>query len=244
MLAAIQTYGAAAAATPAAVFPDTSEVRRGERRSFPASGNESGQGVSGAFGGIRRGLAPGGLCPAPGCRGPSEGWRGRLKLSFGVSAGERGGRTVLDRTERSGPLAVQRLFYPEGPAPDGVVPCEAYVLHPPGGLVTGDALEVDAECGPGAKALLTTPAASKFYRAKERPGLQSQSFAGAAAGPGAELEHLPQEAIVFSGARALQETVYRVSGGGALAGWGTVLLGRAAAGESGERGSYEETLAV
>jgi urease accessory protein len=139
---------------------------------------------------------------------------------------------------------VQRLFYPEGAAPDGTLPCEACVLHPPGGIVTGDSLEVVAECCPGAKALVTSPAADKFYRARTSPGLQRQSFRGVAEGPGAELEHLPQEAIVFSGARALRETVYEVSGGGKLAGWGTVLLGRAAAGESFTGGSYRETLMV
>jgi urease accessory protein len=155
-----------------------------------------------------------------------------------------GGRTVLDRTERSGPLGVQRPFYPEGPAPDGILPCEAYVLHPPGGLVTGDSLDTAAECGPGAKALVTSPAAAKFYRAKASPGEQRQSFRGSASGPGAVLEHLPQESIVFSGARALAETVYEVSGGGALMGWGTVLLGRLAAGESFLRGSYRETVRV
>jgi urease accessory protein len=139
---------------------------------------------------------------------------------------------------------VQRLFYPEGPAPDGTVPCEALALHPPGGLVTGDVLEVEAVCGPGAKALVTSPSATKFYRAKASPGTQRQTFSGEATGPGAELEHLPQEAIVFEGARAVRETVYSVSGGGALVGWGTVLLGRAAAGEGFMRGSYLETLRV
>ncbi|MDR3153688.1 MAG: urease accessory protein UreD [Deltaproteobacteria bacterium] len=139
---------------------------------------------------------------------------------------------------------MQRVFYPEGPAPDGILPCEAYALHPPGGLVTGDVLEAEAECGPGAKALVTSPAAAKFYRAKGSCGFQSQSFRGRAAGPGAELEHLPPEAIVFSGARALQEATYEVSDGGSLIAWGTVLLGRAAAGEAFERGSYRETLRV
>jgi urease accessory protein len=46
-----------------------------------------------------------------------------------------------------------------------VVPCEAYILHPPGGLVTGDALEVEAVLTGGAKVLVTTPSAAKFYRA-------------------------------------------------------------------------------
>ncbi|MDR2612038.1 MAG: urease accessory protein UreD [Deltaproteobacteria bacterium] len=180
---------------------------------------------------------------APGQRplpGGGPGWNGLLALSFAES----GGRTVLDRTERSGPLGVQRPFYPEGPAPDGIVPCEVYVLHPPGGLVTGDALEISAACGPGAKALLTSPAATKFYRAKETPGFQRQSFLGKSAGPGAVLEHLPQEAIAFSGTRAVQDTTLVAADGGRLMAWGITLLGRAAAGEAFERGSYAETLRV
>jgi len=48
---------------------------------------------------------------------------------------------------------VQRPFFPEGQAV-----CHAYILHPPGGIVPGDALGLDMEIETGAHALMTTPA--------------------------------------------------------------------------------------
>src|SRR5260221_4470461 len=83
----------------------------------------------------------------------APGWRARLELGF-VPAG--GGATALAHRRHTGPLAVQRPFFPQGPSV-----CHVYVLHPPGGIVGGDRLHLEAHVGGGAHALLTTPAPPK-----------------------------------------------------------------------------------
>ena len=67
----------------------------------------------------------------------SDDWRARLDLRIA----QRCGRSVLATKSQRGPLTVQRAFYPEG----GV--CHLYLLHPPGGVVGGDRLEIDLEVG-------------------------------------------------------------------------------------------------
>jgi urease accessory protein len=79
-------------------------------------------------------------------------WRGKLTLKFAATPL----RTVVAERSHEGPFCIQRPFYPG----DGA--CHVYLLHPPGGLAGGDELELDAEVGPNASALLTTPAATKF----------------------------------------------------------------------------------
>ena len=117
------------------------------------------------------------------------GWQARLSLGFR----RQNARTILERRAHQGPLRVQRPFYPEG----GSV-CHVAILHPPGGVVGGDELRIDAALDAESRALLTTPAAGKFYRSAGPVARQTQRLTVAA---GATLEWLPQENIVYSGAR-------------------------------------------
>ena len=116
-----------------------------------------------------------------------------------------------------GPLVVQRPFLPEGP---GV--CHVYVLHPPGGLVGGDELTIDVEVDAGAHALVTTPAASKVYRTTGAVARQVQRLRVAG---GATLEWLPQEAILYDGARAALETRVELATGARFIGIDAVCFG-------------------
>jgi urease accessory protein len=152
-------------------------------------------------------------------RQEESGWRARLQLGFE----RRAGRTVCHRRLHSGPLRVQRPFYPEG---DEV--CHVYVLHPPGGVVGGDQLEISVEVGESAAALLTTPAAGKFYRSAGRMARQSQHLHVAA---GATLEWLPQENIAFDGACVTTTTQVALAGDARFIGWEILCLGRPGAGE-------------
>ena len=96
------------------------------------------------------------------CANP--GWEASLALEFSARAT----RSVLSHRAHHGPLRVQKAFYPES---DGT--CHIYVLHPPGGVVGGDVLHIDLGLHPDAQALVTTPAATKFYRSSERYAAQT-----------------------------------------------------------------------
>ncbi|MDO3720674.1 urease accessory protein UreD [Marinobacter sp. chi1] len=146
-------------------------------------------------------------------------------LSLGFIAREEGERNVtrLTRRHHQGPLRVQRPFYPEGP--EGC--CHVYLLHPPGGLVSGDVLCIEAEVGEGAHALLTTPAAAKLYKADSH-GVAWGQHTKLTVAKDAILEYLPQETLAFDGSRGEQSTTIELQTGARTLGWEILALGRPA----------------
>ncbi len=145
------------------------------------------------------------------------GWQARLALRLDASAG----RTRLTHREHEGPLLVQRAFYPEAPMA-GAQPCHLYIIHPPGGVASGDELQLDVEVGAGAHALLTTPAAAKFYR-RGPAGLARVTQTLSAAG--GVLEWLPQENIYYPEAAVELRTIVRLFRAARFMGWEIGCLG-------------------
>lgn len=166
---------------------------------------------------------------APPTASPLATWHARLALAFAVH----GDGTTLVRRGSHGPLAVQRPFFPEGPKT-----CHVYLVHPPGGIVPGDALEIEVDTLPGAHGLLTTPAATKVYRSDGRRATLSQTLR---AGSAAVLEWLPQETIVFDGARGELDTRVDLAPDATFLGWDIVCLGRRAAGERFQAGECRQS---
>lgn len=158
-------------------------------------------------------------------------WQGSLSLAFE----RRGARTVLARNRHHGPILVQSPFDPG----DGA--CHVYVLHPPGGLVGGDRLTLDVQAGGEARALLTTPAATKFYRTGGPWAQQAQTVRAA---PGAAVEWLPQENLYFAGARAGVRTRIELDPAARFIGWESWCAGRPACRERFDRGTLRQTLEV
>ncbi len=156
----------------------------------------------------------------------SPAWHASLNLGF-ARAGQ---RTVLRENCHLGPLRVQKALYPEG---DAV--CQAIVLHPPSGIAGGDHLNISVTVADGAHAQLTTPGAGKWYRSGGAEASQTLDFS---VGPGATLEWLPQESIVFDGARARMETRIALATDSRFIGWDILCLGRAAAGERFANGHF------
>lgn len=148
-----------------------------------------------------------------------SGWQAELALVFERTKD----RTVLSGRKYKGPLTVQRPFYPEGDA------CHVYVLHPPGGVVAGDRLTIDVDVKAGSHALITTPAAGKFYRSEGDFARQAFNLSVAT---GACLEWLPQENIIYEGARLSSEIAINLEPGAKMIAWEINVLGRPAAREA------------
>ena len=165
-------------------------------------------------------------------RALGAGWSAELELGFEVVVG----RSALTRNRHRGPLAVQRAFYPEGSELAHV-----YLLHPPGGIVAGDQLTVRVNVAPGARALVTTPAATKFYRSEGRVAEQTQLLRVSA---GASLEWLPQETIVFGSAQVRTTTRVELEPGAVFCGWDVVCLGRAASGDHFASGRLQQAFEI
>jgi len=109
-----------------------------------------------------------------------------------------------------------------------------YLLHPPGGVVAGDQLSITATVEPDAQALITTPAAGKFYRSGGGEARQNVNLKVA---ENASLEWLPPETIVYEGARLSSSTTIDLAEHGQFIGWEILALGRPAAGEGFDNGA-------
>ena len=160
-----------------------------------------------------------------------DGWHARLFLEFQPGRD----KTVLGKCRRSGPLTVQQPLYPEEKV------CHIYLLHPPGGLVGGDCLDLAVEARNHAHGFMTTPGATKFYRSSGKTAVQKQHFF---IGKGAVFEWFPQETILFGGAVAEVTTVIDLEPGAYFMGWDILCLGRLANKKRFESGTLMSTLAV
>ncbi len=130
---------------------------------------------------------------------------GESRVAFDL----RDGRTRLADLYQRDPCRV--LF----PQPEPGEPPQAVLITTSGGVTDGDSLKMAIEVGPGASAVATTQAAEKIYRAAKGGGHCAIDVAVRVA-EGASLEWLPQETIVFQGARLKRRTVAEVEPGGTL----------------------------
>jgi urease accessory protein len=152
-------------------------------------------------------------------------WRAELALRYE----HRAGKSVLAERRHDGPLIVQKPLYPEGSHV-----CHTVLVHPPGGIAGGDELDFRADLGADARVLLTTPAASRWYRS---PGPWARQHVSLTCSASAALEWLPQETIFFDGARARLDTHVQLAGNATFAGWDIFCLGRVASKERFRRGT-------
>jgi urease accessory protein len=149
---------------------------------------------------------------------------GRAELGFAQSP--RG--TVLRHLYHAAPL---RVLFPR-PEPDDL-PLAALV-NVGGGLAGGDSLDVAVSLAGDTSASLTTPAAEKLYRSL---GDAARIATRLELAPGATLEWLPQETILFDGARLERRMEARLGAGARLLAAEMLVLGRPARGERLTQGS-------
>ena len=152
-------------------------------------------------------------------------WHAQLDLDYRLETG----RTVA-RHVHSGPLRILQSLYPEG---DGV--CHNVLVHPPGGLVGGDTLDLNIGVVSGAHGLLTTPGATRFYRSDGEAALQRTAIRVA---KDARMEWLPLEAIAYNGCLAQNHLTLDLAPGAELLGWDITALGLPAASKPFESGHF------
>lgn len=163
------------------------------------------------------------------------GWHAELRLDYAHEHGR-----TRSHFEHRGPLRVLKALYPEG---DAI--CHHVLVHPPAGLVSGDRLAVDVHVGAGAHAVVTTPGASRWYCAREdAPVPEAEQRVQLTLAPGARLEWLPLEALVYDGAQALNRMAVRLAPGASMIGWDLLALGLPASDAPFTRGWLDQRLAI
>jgi urease accessory protein len=156
----------------------------------------------------------------------------RQLLQRGEGAAEivfarRGERTALKRLYQRTPC---RVLFPDAEIGD---PSLAVLLTTSGGLTGGDSVRIDATVTAGASATLATQAAEKLYRSL---GPDTRVDITLAVEADAYLEYLPQETILFNGARLARRTHVDIAPGGRLLACDMLIFGRAAHDERLTRG--------
>ncbi|MDB5744329.1 MAG: Urease accessory protein UreD [Polaromonas sp.] len=158
-------------------------------------------------------------------------WNATLALDYSLRADK-----TVAHFQHSGPLRILQSLYPEG---DAV--CHNVIVHPPGGLVGGDTLDLRFTAGPGAHGLVTTPGATRFYRSSGAPALQRATLSLQA---GARMEWLPLEALCYSGCLAENRLTMQLAPGAELLGWDVTALGLPAANQPFTQGSFCQHIEV
>jgi urease accessory protein len=144
---------------------------------------------------------------------------GKARIAFASSDNE----TRLTDLYQRDPM---RVLFPETPKDD--LP-QAVVVTTSGGLVGGDRITLEAEAGFDARAFVTSQAAEKIYRSS---GEDAQINVKLTAGPESWLEYLPQETILFDGARLRRKTTVAVKPGARALAGEMIVFGRIGSGET------------
>lgn len=158
-------------------------------------------------------------------------WHAQLQLQYRLDAQ----RTVL-KHQHNGPLRILKSLYPEG---DGI--CHNVIIHPPGGLVGGDVLDVTLQVGAGAHALVSTPGAARFYASDDAVATQQVRIDLDA---GARLEWLPLEAIAYPNCKARNTVQANLEDGAEWLGWDVTALGLPTAQQPFDCGRFSQRIEI
>ncbi len=161
-------------------------------------------------------------------------WQASLEIAVKKTA--RG--SVVKHSEHKGPLYIQKAFYPEGRDV-----AHLYILHPPGGLVSGDKLHIKIDAHSNSKVLITTPGAGRVYKARADKSLQEQVVT-LSVGDNASIEWLPLETILYPNANTRLDTVIKLSDSATFIGWDICCLGLPACNQFFDRGSLQQCLQI
>jgi urease accessory protein len=158
-------------------------------------------------------------------------WRADLKLDYTLESQ----RTVV-RYLHQGPLRILQSLYPEG---DQI--CHNVLVHPPGGLVGGDTLDIQVTVAEGAHGLVSTPGATRFYKSGGHPALQ-QVVAHLA--DNAKLEWLPLEAIAYNDCEATNRAIFNLAPSAELITWDVTALGLPSSDMAFTQGHFQQHIEI
>ena len=158
-------------------------------------------------------------------------WRAELKLDYTLESQ----RTVA-RHLHQGPLRILQSLYPEG---DQI--CHNVLVHPPGGLVGGDTLDIQVTVAEGAHGLVSTPGATRFYKSGGHPALQ-QVVAHLA--DNAKLEWLPLEAIAYNDCEATNRAIFNLAPSAELITWDVTALGLPSSDTAFTQGHFQQHIEI
>jgi urease accessory protein len=160
-----------------------------------------------------------------------HGVHGVAELAFAADGDE----TRLSTLYQRAPL---RFLFPRVPETHTTA---AVLVTTSGGWVGGDTMDVSVTADPGSSALVTAQAAEKVYRSA---GEDCRVNVRLKVGSGGWLEWLPQETIVFEGARLRRITDLHVDAGGRALAGEILVFGRTASGERVTRGLVRDAWSV
>jgi urease accessory protein len=143
---------------------------------------------------------------------------------------------IIAHFQHDGPLRILQSLHPEG---DSV--CHNVLVHPPGGLVGGDTLDIQINVEKNSHGLITTPGATRFYKSLDEPATQSVH---ARLEEGARLEWLPLEALAYNQCHAENKAIFELAPSAELMGWDITALGLPAAALPFEQGSFSQHIEI
>ena len=127
--------------------------------------------------------------------------------------------------------------------------CEVPILHTAGGLVGGDALNVDMSLQPESRALITSVAAQKVYGSAGRSvinpqGQWTEQKVNCSLADNSDLEWFPQEVIIY--ANALHHQTFSINLGRNSSFFSAEIarLGRSASNETIQNGCFKSELYI
>ena len=158
---------------------------------------------------------------------PDPSWIVGKHALMNLHAVKRNGRTEIDPRRWRIPFQWQGTHYQDNDDQPFLL-----LINSGGGFVEGDAAQLCGSLDPGTRALITTTAASKFYKCLE--GQVSREIVDLEVGPGALLEYCPDESIPFAQSRVERSIRLRLLGDARLFATDIIAAGRVhhAAGEA------------
>jgi urease accessory protein len=118
---------------------------------------------------------------------------------------------------------------------------DVVLLNTGGGIAGGDRVRFEASLGPGTDAQVTTVAAERIYRSS---GLPARMDVSMSLGAGSRLAWLPQETILYSGARLQRRIDIAMAASATITLLDIVVLGRRGSGEVMQAGAWEDRWTV